>query len=207
MPTGYTAGIIDGTIKTFPEFAKLCVRAFGAAIHMKDDRLDTEYEERIPSEYHQDSIKRSREELVNIFSITDEQIIESRKNSLLKEKKRYLKNIEERKKNREILDRMLVQALKFVPPSPEHEEIKNFMIDQLQQTINNDGDVEYYEDELERIELEIKKEVNAQDLRNEMLDQVNLNMEYHHKEYEEEVKRCEDANEWVKKFLMAVNNE
>ena len=39
MPTGYTAGILEGKIKTFPEFAKICMRAFGAAIHMRDNGL------------------------------------------------------------------------------------------------------------------------------------------------------------------------
>ena len=30
MPTGYTAGIIDGKTETFQDFEKQCMRAFGA---------------------------------------------------------------------------------------------------------------------------------------------------------------------------------
>ena len=46
MPTGYTAEILNGEIKTFPEFAKKCARAFGAMIHMRDDSLDATYKKK-----------------------------------------------------------------------------------------------------------------------------------------------------------------
>ena len=35
MPTGYTAGIIDGTTKDFKEYAKHCERAF--MIHLREE--------------------------------------------------------------------------------------------------------------------------------------------------------------------------
>ena len=52
MPTGYTNGILNGEIKTFDEFAKQCIRAFGAAIHMRDDDFNKEYEKRKPDNYY-----------------------------------------------------------------------------------------------------------------------------------------------------------
>ena len=39
MPTGYTAYIEDGSITTGKEFLKLCSRAFGVAIDIKDEPL------------------------------------------------------------------------------------------------------------------------------------------------------------------------
>lgn len=39
MATGYTCGIVDGTTKTFKEFAFKCIRAFGAAAHMRDEPI------------------------------------------------------------------------------------------------------------------------------------------------------------------------
>ena len=39
MPTGYTAYIEDGDITTGKEFLKLCTRAFGIAIDLKDEPL------------------------------------------------------------------------------------------------------------------------------------------------------------------------
>lgn len=52
MPTGYTAGILDGEINTFEEFAKTCMRAFGATIHMRDEPLSKTYEPEKTSDYH-----------------------------------------------------------------------------------------------------------------------------------------------------------
>lgn len=46
MPTGYTAGIIDGKIKDFKEFAKLCSRAF--IVHLRDEPINSEYKKREP---------------------------------------------------------------------------------------------------------------------------------------------------------------
>ena len=55
MPTGYTAYIEDGDITTGKEFLKLCTRAFGIAIDLKDEPLSvptkTHYE---PSPYYKE---------------------------------------------------------------------------------------------------------------------------------------------------------
>lgn len=40
MPTGYTAYIKDGKITSGKEFLKLCTRAFGIAVDLKDESLD-----------------------------------------------------------------------------------------------------------------------------------------------------------------------
>ena len=37
MPTGYTAGVQDGSIKTFKDYASLCARAFTALIELRDE--------------------------------------------------------------------------------------------------------------------------------------------------------------------------
>ena len=44
MPTGYTAGIADGTITNFEQYALRCIRAFGATMHLRDESLEHEYE-------------------------------------------------------------------------------------------------------------------------------------------------------------------
>jgi hypothetical protein len=57
MPTGYTAGILDGKINTFPEFATECMKAFGACIHMRDDDISTTYRPRKVDDYYIKKIK------------------------------------------------------------------------------------------------------------------------------------------------------
>ena len=82
MPTGYTDPILKGKITNFKDYAKLCMRAFGAAIHMRDDSLDIEYTKREPSQYHIDSLKSWEERLTELKSMTDEQLMEKRRNEI-----------------------------------------------------------------------------------------------------------------------------
>ena len=65
MPTGYTGYIVDGDITEFKDFAKLCMRACGATIHMRDEPTDKEYEPRTPSDYHLTSISRAENRIKN----------------------------------------------------------------------------------------------------------------------------------------------
>ena len=76
MPTGYTAGIIDGEITTFEQFAIQCTRAFGATIHMRDNPLDSPYEPRTPSDHYVNSLQSQREKLEETKTMTDEAIVQ-----------------------------------------------------------------------------------------------------------------------------------
>lgn len=82
MPTGYTEGIMNGKITTFPQFAKLCMRAFGATIHLRDESLDSEYEPRVPSDYHSKEIERAKKNIIDAKKLSDEEIIDSKKEAI-----------------------------------------------------------------------------------------------------------------------------
>jgi len=206
MPTGYTAGILDGEIKTFKQFATLCVRAFGAAIHMKDDSLSVKYEERVPSDYHKNRLKEDREKMVYTFSITDEQIIQNRLKSLQESKEYHEKHLAKTLKNKKILEDLLHQAQNY-KADKDYENIKIFMIEQLSETLKYDGNTSYDENELINLEIQINKKINPSELRNEMLDEINKDIEYHEAEYEKELNRCEESNKWVKNFFNSLPNE
>jgi hypothetical protein len=82
MPTGYTSGIIDGKITTFQQFAKLCMRAFGATIHMRDESMDAEYTPDKPSEYYPKEIAKTKKLLAAIESASDKKLIADYKKEL-----------------------------------------------------------------------------------------------------------------------------
>ncbi|WP_428743197.1 hypothetical protein [Tenacibaculum sp.] len=200
MPTGYTAGIIDGTTETFQDFAKQCMRAFGATIHMRDESMDKEYEPRIPSDYHTKALKTANEKLRQAETLTDSEIIENRKAHIVKNKAYYLKRIEETKKAKERLDLFLEKAKAFNPPTKDHEGIAKFMIEQIETTIDHDGSTKYYDDELAKIDAQLS-DINADKIRTEMIADAKRDIEYHTKEHNAELKRCEDSNKWVNDLL------
>lgn len=103
MPTGYTAGILDGTINDFPQFAKLWMRAFGATVMMRDEPLDKEWEPRTPSDYHLKAIEKANAELDKAKSYSDEDILAMVRADLLKSKEYHEKGIIDCQKTTNVL--------------------------------------------------------------------------------------------------------
>lgn len=200
MPTGYTAGIIDGKIKTFQEFAKHCMRAFGATIHMRDESMDKEYEPMTPSDYHTKAVEEAKERLKQAETLTDAELIEMRTKKLEKSKKYHLESIAKAKTVRAKLEKFLAQAIEFKAPTPEHEGLRKFMIEQLQSTIDFDGKTDYHDEALAEIQMELKN-IDAKQIRCSMIDDANEDIAYHLKIHEEDLKSCAESNAWVETLL------
>ena len=200
MPTGYTAGIIDGEIKTFDQFAKKCMRAFGATIHMRDEPMDKEYEPREPSSYHTDKIQEIKNEIEKIESLSNDEIVQLRTDELRSEIKRQSEAIKKNKKTEKKLRRMLNDVQDWNPPSENHTGFKNFMIEQLEKTIEFDCGISWQESALKKAEEQITSIVGEFE-RERILQKLNKDLEYHQAEHQKKVERCEQANEWVQKLV------
>lgn len=200
MPTGYTAGILDGEIKTFPEFAKLCMRNFGATIHMRDDSLNTPYIKRTPSDYHTKKIAEAKQLLDDAHSMSDEILIAKRKAELEKSKAYHLEQIEKSKVDTKAMTDILKDVRNWNPPTEDHKGIKSFMIEQIEKTIDFDCDTKYHDEALSKIELELLS-LNAKTIREDMIASAKKDFAYHTKEYNEDVQRCEKSNKWVTDLL------
>ncbi|MCK9447138.1 hypothetical protein M0Q50_09830 [bacterium] len=205
MPTGYTCGILDGSIKDFKEFATVCMRAFGATIHMRDDDLTKSYEPRIPSDYYKRSLDDSIKKLKNINKLTDDEIVEEEKKSLEKYIIDYNKYIIEKKNNKKLLSNFLKEAYEFEPPTEEHVEFRNFMIDQIQKTIVGDCNYKYYEKEIAII-TERLNNIDPIELRNKKIEFLNEDIIRAKQSYQEEIDRCNLSNNWVTDLTRTLDN-
>lgn len=203
MPTGYTANIIDGKITKFEDFAKQCVRAFGVAIHMRDEDMDMEYTPRVPSDYHIKAIENLKSDISEINSSSDSDILYVEREKLLKSLEHYNKQLLEIKKNTDILNSFLNKAKNFEPPTHEHVGIKDFMIKQLSDTIDFDSNTVYYDKEIENVKNKLDN-LNANDIRKTKIESYLDSIKYHENEYDKEVSKCNDSNKWVKEFLEAL---
>jgi len=200
MPTGYTAGILDGTVTTFPQFAKLCMRAFGATIHMRDDDMDAEFTPRTPSDYHSKAIEKAKQSIVDAQKLTDDEIVDTRKKELEDIKKYHLEAIEKAKKATIEMNKILSDVRKWQPPTPDHTGIKDFMIDQIEKTIDFDCKTDYHDEELAKIELDLLT-LNASEIRKDMIEKAKKDFEHNTKNYNEDVERCDKSNQWVSDFV------
>ena len=210
MPTGYTQGILDGTITDFKGFASTCMRAFGAALHMRDEGLNEEYRPAEPSSYHQKQIVKWTEDLEAAQRRDAKMFYYERIKDLKSEIADNENLIVERKAQRAKLDAMLAEAQQWTPPTEEHQNFKNFMIQQLEETINWDGEWKWYQEELVKAhsKLEATKnrdiEAYSEVLKEQRIWYIQKQIDYHTEHYNNDVKKCNDSNQWVKQLIESV---
>lgn len=205
MPTGYTAGILDGKIKTFKQFATQCIRAFGGAIHMRDDDWDAPYRPDKASDYYINSVKDAKDKIEKLKKVSDKELVNNRKKELIEERIRYTKIIEEKKQAELKLQEFLEEANKYVPPTPDHQGIKDFMIQQLTDTIKWDCDKSYYEKEIAEVDKQLEN-IDPVEIRKSLMEDYVDDLKLSEKRLQEEQERVDNRNEWSKQYLESLNN-
>jgi hypothetical protein len=204
MPTGYTAGIIDGKITTFEQFATQCSRAFGATIHMRDNPLDSPYEPRTPSEYYVNSLQSQREKLEETKTMTDEAIVQDFE-TLLKDSLEYHeRELEKTKVNLGRLNSIMESAKSWVPPTEDHEGVRDYMIDQLEITIKADGDPSYHVNKIVQAKKELEEGIDPKVYREEKIKEIEDRISYYEGEVQKELERCKQSNDWMDNFLESI---
>ena len=206
MPTGITAGILDGEITTFEQFVKRSVRAMGVAMHMRDEPSDMEYKERIPSDYYKEEYEKYCTELEKIKKLTDEELLTEHNTNMTSYIEDYKGYIKEKKVNLIVLKKMLAQIQEWKPPTTEHNGFKDFMIEQINSTIKYDGDPTYYKKSLNKLEKELEKDMSAAELREEKMADVENSIARYKKSHEEEIEGCTSANKWIKDLYGSLND-
>jgi hypothetical protein len=204
MPTGYTSGIIDGKITTFEQFATQCSRAFGATIHMRDNPLDSPYEPRTPSDYYENSLRSQREKLEEMKTMTDEAIVQEFETLLNDNLEYHDRELEKTKVNLERLNSIMESAKSWVPPTEDHEGIRDYMIDQLKITIQADGDSSYHVEEIIRTKKELEEGIDHKVYREERIKEIEDRISYYEGEVQKELERCKKSNDWMDKFLESI---
>lgn len=205
MPTGYTADILEGKITTLSQFAKRCMRNFGATMHMRDFDLNAEYVPRKPSAYYKKEIAKAKKEISRIKNLTIEEIISEKVKSLKESQEYHLKAIEKANSDRSLLETLLKEAKEFAPPTAEHQGVKDFMIQQLETTIDFDCGTDYHTKKLAEIQNQLEN-LDSDSILKDLTEKAKKTLDYFVYELEKEVARCKESNVWVEKLLGAINN-
>jgi hypothetical protein len=184
MPTGYTHKIAEGI--TFREFALTCARAFGATIMLRDEPLSSEIPEFEPDTHNATRLKESQEHLNKLMQYNQEDWERDCEAFNEQAMASALKRIEENNALHKKYVDMLQQAKAWTPPTPEHNGIKKFMIEQIELSIKGDC-----------YPIEIPKQRTWGDHKSETLKSARWDVDYHYKANEDEIRRTHDRNEWV----------
>lgn len=187
MPTGYTSVIAEGA--TFEQFAWTCARAFGALIEMRDDPMDKPIPDRFePSPYYAEKIAKAEEELFDAERLTVADATRLARQeydeALAGNERRRVESAQLETQYRD----MIAKVRAWSPPSPDHVQLKEFMIEQLQQSIEHDCFV--YETPAPPLDggVYIARKV----------ERLRADLARYREHHAEEVERTNTRNEWIR---------
>lgn len=184
MPTGYTYSIYDDI--SFENFVLSCARNFGALIHMRDESNEAHATLRELSNYYTESLKSAEVKLQYFKNLSKEQI----EHECYKANDEMLKEYNEQESKRQKqLSQLLVMKNKVIawkPPTEEHNKLKEFMLNQINETINFDCSPPKT--------FEASKP--SQWIKNH-IESCEWNIEYYTKKVVENSNRTNGTNQWI----------
>lgn len=200
MLTGYTAGIEDGRITTGKDFLRLCTRAFGVAIELKDEPLSvptpTKFE---PDTYYK---KRLEEEKTNLekykrmsFEDAKAEMIRSYADRVDMYRRMAEGSIERNKKYAKV--RAEVEA--WVPPTEKHLNLKKFALEQIDMCIDKQENIDEW---LQQANEKIDDSDEA--VENFIIEQIEYcckSVKRAEENWKAELERVADRNSWMEEFL------
>lgn len=194
MPTGYTAGVADGTVNDLRTFALTCARGMGALIMMRDLPIDTPLPERFePSDYSRKELDKAVDHLKSLKAMTTEQIAAGAAAWNAENDAYKLKKVRENQEARERYDRLIAEteAWQGAP-----EGLKEFMLSQLRESRDfdtNDEPLRHCEPSRSPVEWW------AEECR-----KAAWNIEYHSKQEADEGRRTDARNAWLAQLRAAL---
>ena len=185
MPTGYTANL-EGV--TFPQFALRCARAFGALIDLRDDPLDIPLPDCIkPSDYSRKRLTLAFEALLEVESWNAPRVELEARAAYTQVLQRRETRLQESDATRKRYEAMIERVKGWTPPTTDHTGLKDFMLKQLEESI--DFDCSY---------VSPTPEVHSgQEYKHQRLCKILEDIEYHAKSCREELVRSRERTEWL----------
>lgn len=190
MPTGYTAGVHDGRVTEFAEFAMGCARAFGACISLRDsDASEPIPQEFEPCTYHADGLMQAKAELAAFNALTDRDVARMAEAEYAEQVEYVAKQQAENTERRARYDAMLSKVAAWQPPTNGHTGLREFMIEQLLESIR--FDCSGYEPPAPVLKTEAQWKADK-------LERIERSIARHTEEHAKEVERARDRTQWVK---------
>lgn len=198
MPTGYTAAIGEGV--TFNEFVMRCARAMGACITLRDEPVSVEIPEAFePSTHNAEQLKDAEARLTELKAM---KVMEADKAAKKEYAERVAQNEEAMKKNdslRQKYEEMLRRVEAWQPPSTNHVGLKDFMIEQITQSVDFDCSNRYYIDNGPKL-------TTGEQWLSAATNQALKDIDYHAREQSKERERANSRTVWVRRLRSSLNN-
>lgn len=200
MPTGYTAILQEKPDLPFSDFALRCARAMGACIMQRDDSMDDlpDLDEK-PSDYHVEAKEKAINDLRAAEEMTDDQWATVQQMEIRAAIASAEQDRAQRDRWRESYKRMLRKVDEWSPPTGEHTGLKDFMRQQITDSIKWDCNSTYYEESLQKLQA-----MTVKCFRDERLQKLRRDITYHTEEHRKEVDRVNGRNVWKRQLVDSV---
>lgn len=191
-PSGYTATLEKGE-QSFEDFVLDCARAFGALIDLRDDPDAPIPDEFQPSSYHVEGVADARKRRDEVLRWTDSQAASAAAADWAETRQRYQDAIDHAAACAQRYVTMIREVEKWEPPTSEHRGLKDFMLQQLRESLSHDGDATYYKGRLASLKL-----LSAEEYREREVERADKDIAYHLKHGAEDAERARQRSEWVR---------
>lgn len=200
MPTGYTAAILEGDGITFEQYALSCARAFGAPVMMRDDPMDAPIPDKFDaSHYHDEALETAKAELGKLEAMSIRERLAYGDKQKAAELARLTENLHKQGSNKLRLERMAKAVTEWQPPTPDHAEMKSFMLQQIKDTIKFDGDTDYHDRRLAEISAMPPSKFYL-----DARDAAARTISYHTTGAEKERARAAERTKWVQDLKLSL---
>lgn len=196
MPSSYTAKISEGC--SFKEYAISTMRQFGACVMLREEDgkvIPTQENVKDTSTYYEDRLAKAIKESER----SDESILIDFDEYIENKIDGYREAINEHIILKFKYEDMIKKVETMVSPSADHNGWKDFMIKQINDSIEWDCGIEYYEEALNGAH-NLTPEQYLKDNR----DSQKSDIEYNTKHLKKQNKGNDDRAEWVKLAIEAI---
>lgn len=200
MPTGYTAYIEDGDITTGKEFLKLCTRAMGIAIDLKEEPLSaptpTNFE---PNTYYKHKYEKALKDLEKVSKMSFEEAKFQMKKDYEDRINGYKNFVERETTKNEKYAKVKREVEEWIPPTSEHQGLKDFALSQINMCMT---ELEYIDNYLEKTKEKFDDSDEAvQNYINDITSCCKDDVDRTYKMWQAELERVRSKNEWMRQFL------
>lgn len=200
MPTGYTHQLAENASMSFADFTWACARQFGAFINQKDASMNApSVLKEEPSSYHAVELKDATRKLAMFKKLNNQRKHRWAELKLTEELNSANESIASAACTEYAYKAMLDQVEGWQPPTKDHQGLKDFMIQQLVDSIKRDGIHEYKI----KIRMKILQKSPEQQIE-EHIKSLQADIEYHKKHLAEDTKQIDARNKWKQDLVNSI---
>jgi len=194
MPSAVTAPIQEEGL-SFRQFALRCARLMGACIRMRDESLEEPPRKETIDPYHEKALASAKAELRKLEAMTIEQAKVLRDAEARERDAQRRLSAERSSKLRLRYEGMRTKVEAWAPPSPEHENLKRVMLEQLEQ------------DRIDCEPFDPPEPPSAVEWLAERLRRAREDIEYHGEKLKKEHEAVRSQNVWIEQLYASLPKE